>query len=112
MLPDSLLDDLLLFRTNREWEQFHTPKNLALSISLEAAELLEIFQWTRHDAEVSLDQKNKIKQEIADLIILISYLAHDLDIPIIESVREKLLINDGKYPVTKSKGRSDKYDAL
>lgn len=112
MISEEILKKLLNFRTERDWEQFHTPKNLALSINLEAAELLEIFQWTKEDALIDENKLKELKHEIADIVILINYLANDLDISIDEAVEEKIKINADKYPIAKAKGRSDKYNQL
>lgn len=114
MLSKDVLAALLAFRSNREWEKFHTAKNLAASISIEASELLEIFQWCS-DAEinaVSHSMRADIEREVADVVILLSYFCNDLQIDLERCVREKLAENDRKYPVDKAKGRATKYDQL
>ena len=111
---NSLLKIILEFRKARDWEQFHNPKNLAISISLEAAELLENFQW--RDLEESLkfakENKGKISEEVADLLIYIFYLCNDLGIDFIDAIDKKIEENNKKYPVNKSKGKSNKYNEL
>jgi NTP pyrophosphatase (non-canonical NTP hydrolase) len=114
MLPDALVSQLLAFRSEREWEQFHSPKNLAIAISVEAAELLEHFQWT-NDSRPAAGLGHRMAQladEIADVVILVSYLAHDLGIDIEQAVARKLAENAVRYPVDKSRGSAVKYDQL
>lgn len=106
---------LLKFRRERDWEQFHRPKELAISIVLEAAELLEEFQWKtdeeikKHLSEGGLEN---IKEEVADIAIYILLLSHDLGIDLFEVIKEKLRKNAEKYPVEKAKGSAKKYDKL
>lgn len=94
------------FVHDRDWEQFHTPENLAKSISIEAAELLEHFQW---GDEPNLDE---LKDELADVITYCILLAKKYDWDIHEIVHRKITKNEAKYPVEKSKGNSKKYDQL
>lgn len=114
MISDKSLQRILAFRKERDWEQFHTFKNLAISITLEAAELLEKVQWTPDPDldEVVSERRKEISDEIADIAIYLSYMAHDLGLDIDDCVRTKLAMNEEKYPVEKAKGRSDKYDRL
>ena len=99
------------FRDARNWKQFHNPKDLAISISLEAAELLEIFQWS--GADVSADKKiNKVREELADVLIYSCLMANDLGLDISEIVKAKLDENNRKYPVEKAFGNSKKYTDL
>jgi len=112
MLSESLRNKLLEFRAERDWEKFHNLRTLSASIVLESAELLELTQWTP-DIElerVANEKLARIKHEVADLAILITYLAHDLKIDLEKSVSEKLAINAKKYPVDKARGSSLKYD--
>ena len=114
MISDHTLKRLLSFREERDWQQFHTFKNLAVSIVLEAAELLEIVQWVP-DSDVSqvvTKQRDSICNEIADIAIYLHYLAHDLGVDLEECVQKKLLLNEEKYPVDKSKGNATKYSRL
>ena len=114
LIVNNLIEKLILFRKERDWEQFHNPKNLAVSISLEAAELLENFQW--RDMEESLkfarENKEKISEEVADLLIYIFYLCNDLGIDFIDAINKKIEENNKKYPVNKSRGKSNKYNEL
>ena len=99
------------FRDRRDWKQFHTPYNLAASISIEAAELLEIFQWSNSmdPGDLCPDDWNAVADEIADVTIYVQTLALDLGINIEIAVLKKLALNERRYPVAKCKGRSDKY---
>ena len=110
-LSEEAVDMIVNFRDARNWRQFHNPKDLALSISLEAAELLEIFQWSGSDtsAEGKLD---KIREELADVINYSVLLAEACEINIDEIVKEKIAVNSRKYPVEKAYGRSDKYNKI
>ncbi len=101
------LKKLLQFREDRDWKKFHSLKNLACSISIEANELLELFQWGEECKDIS-----KLKEEIADIGIYISYLCHDMGIDIFQAMMEKIEMNEKKYPVWKSKGTSRKYNEL
>jgi NTP pyrophosphatase (non-canonical NTP hydrolase) len=114
MLNSNLLEKLLTFRREREWEQFHNPRNLAAALAIEAAELQEIFLWARDDELDSRidERRSAIEQEVADISILLSYLCHDLNIDIDVAVRKKMEINGLKYPVEKCRGSSRKYDQL
>ena len=95
------------FCTARDWDKFHSPANLAKSISIEASELLECFQWD--DNNFSLDD---VKEELADVVNYCIQMATKLDIDLKEIVIEKIKKNEAKYPVEKSKGVSTKYDRL
>jgi len=102
------------FRNKRDWRKFHNPKNLAISISLEANELLEHFQWKDlpDSIEYSKKNKDKISAEIADILVYILYLSNDLNIDIEQAIKKKIKENEEKYPVEKSKGNSKKYNQL
>ena len=102
---------ILKFRDDRDWKQFHNPKDLAISISLEAAELLEVFQWSGSDT-LCEQKKDKIKEELADVINYCVLMADVCGLDMDEIVQEKIKINDEKYPVKKAKGKSDKYSEL
>lgn len=106
-----LIDELVKFRDERNWSQFHNTKDLALAISIEAAELNELFLWkTREESE--LVDKNKLREELADVFAYALLLAgkHGLDVK--EIVLEKIKKNGVKYPIEKSMGTSKKYDEL
>jgi len=106
-MTDSLVRDALrTFVAEREWAQFHTPENLAKSISIEAAELLECFQWNA-DADT-----NAVKEELADVLTYCLLLADRLGVDPDQIVLDKLAVTRAKYPVDKVRGRSTKYDAL
>ena len=108
MLSDDTLSQLLAFRLERNWEQFHTPKNLAIAISVEAGELLEQFQWSTESSlfKVALPA---VQDEIADVCILLTYLARDLKIDLDEAVRQKLAKNGERYPIETSRGNARKH---
>lgn len=112
MIKQQLLDELIAFRKQRDWEQFHSPKELAISLSIEAAELLEWFQW-RSEAEIkqqlASDKRVALEDEIADVAIYLSYLCHDLGLDLNQVVEAKLHKNAQKYPIEKVKGRNNKY---
>ena len=111
---DHLIKELIKFRKERDWEQFHTPKNLAESIVIEAAELLELFQWqSNSDADTLTDeQREEIHNEVADVVIFLLYLCHDLGIDIDDAVKKKIKRNASRYSVEKSKGNATKYNKL
>ena len=114
MLTPRLVNALLEFRRDREWEQFHTVRNVASALSVEAAELLEHFVWSS-DQQVSNiveEHRRAITSEIADIAILLIYLTHDLSIDLEAAVSTKLTINEQKYPIEKSRGSNKKYTDL
>jgi len=102
------------FRDERDWMQFHDPKNMAVSIILEASELLEHFQWkTAEEVEKYARQNHaEIKDEIADIALYLFELADNLGISLIDAMEQKLKKNEMKYPVEKSKGKHTKYTKL
>lgn len=113
MLKPSTLLAALTFRRERDWEQFHTPQNLAIAISVEAGELLERFQWMQSgDAPLSDKGRLAIEHEMADIAILLSYLVHDLAVELDDAVLRKLALNAERYPVDKARGKATKYDEL
>ena len=114
MLSKTLLEALLQFRRERDWEQFHSARNLAASISVEAAELLESFIWASDEQvqEIVRSRHAEITEEIADIAILLTYLAHDLSIDIDAAVKNKIQANAMKYPVEKARGSNKKYSDL
>lgn len=105
---EQLIKELIKFRDEREWEQFHNAKDLALAISIEANELLELFLWKEAD-EVN---KDKAKEEIADILSFTLLLANKYNLNVMEIVLEKIEKNRSKYPVEKSKGNAKKYTEL
>lgn len=102
------------FCNARDWKQFHNPKDLALSLTLEAAEVLEHFQWkTPQEIEKYIEtNKNDIAEELADVLYWVLLMSFYLKIDIAAAVNEKMTINEKKYPVDKAKGRHDKYTEL
>lgn len=108
---NKVINELLNFRDERDWEQFHDSKNLAIAISIEAAELNELFLWK--SAEESNDvQIERIKEELADILSFSFLLAEKLKLNPFEIVSEKVKRNAEKYPIEKAKGKSEKYDEL
>ena len=106
-----LIEKILKFRDERNWDQFHNPKDLTISISLEAAELLEIFQWSGKDLEKS-DKLEDLKEELADVLIYSILLSEKLNLDISEIIEQKLLKNGEKYNKDKAYGTSKKYTEL
>lgn len=102
---------VLAFRDERDWKQFHNPKDLALSLNLEAAELLEVFQWSGDDLEV-LKKRERTVEELADVAIYCIYLADALNTSLSDAIKHKLDKNATNYPVRKAKGTSKKYSEL
>lgn len=107
-----VLAKLLQFRKDRDWEQFHSPQNIAQSIVLEAAEVLEIFQWKRTDAPLTKKEKEQLGEEMADVYNWLLLLSHDLEIDLEKTALKKIVKNSKKYPVEKSKGKAKKYTEL
>ena len=110
-MTQETINQILKFRDDRVWKQFHNPKDLAISITLEAAELLEVFQWSGKDISYEGKQE-KIKEELADVINYCVLMADSCGMNLDEIVQEKIKRNNEKYPVEKAKGKSDKYDKL
>lgn len=101
------------FVDEREWDAFHAPKDLALSLSVEAAELLEIFQWRDVQASaITAEDRQRIADELADVTMYAMLLADKVGIDLMDAVEEKLRANAAKYPAEKARGRSAKYDKL
>lgn len=105
------IDKVLKFRDDRNWKQFHNPKDLALSISLEAAELLEIFQWSGADT-VCESKIDNIKEELADVLNYCILMADVCGLDMDEIIQEKIKKNSEKYPVEKAKDSARKYNEL
>ena len=115
-MPDisPLIKKIISFRDARDWKQFHNPKDVAISLALESAELLEHFQWKNPQevAEHVKRHKAAIGDELADVLYWVLLLGHDLDIDVLKALAAKLRKNARKYPVAKAKGRHTKYDRL
>jgi len=110
---DELRDALRAFAAEREWERFHSPKNLASALIVEAAELLEPFQWLGEEASHRLepDALDHVRDELADVLLYLVRLADVLGVDLREAARRKLLVNAKKYPVDRARGSARKYDA-
>ncbi|KAF2337477.1 nucleotide pyrophosphohydrolase [Flavobacterium nitrogenifigens] len=108
---NKIIQELIQFRNDRDWEQFHDSKNLALAISLEAAELNELFLWKK-DNEVENINKDHLKEEIADILSYTFLLAEKHNLDVFDIVSEKIKKNAQKYPVDKAKGTAKKYNEL
>jgi NTP pyrophosphatase (non-canonical NTP hydrolase) len=111
---EALRDALRAFAAERDWEQFHSPKNLAMALSVEAAELLEVFQWMGDDESRKLDPAAHAaaSEEIADLLLYLVRLADQLGIDPVDAAQRKMADNARKYPVDKARGTSRKYTDL
>ena len=108
-----LRDELRRFAAERDWDQFHTPRNLATALAVEAAELLEPFQWLDEAGARDLppDTRAAVEQEMADVLLYLVRLADRLDVDLAAAARAKIARNVLKYPVDKARGSSRKYDA-
>ena len=111
MITKETVEMIKKFRDDRDWRQFHNPKDLAISLSLEAAELLEIFQWSAADLECA-DKIDKIREELADVLCYAALLADRCGLDMDEIIREKLAKNEAKYPVSAAYGNKAKYTEL
>ena len=113
---DELVKAVLAFRDQRDWRQFHNPKDLAISIMLEAAELLEHFQWkTPAEVEAFLadaEHRRQVGEEMADVLILLVSMADAVGLDLVETAWAKLEENARKYPVERARGTAKKYDQL
>ncbi len=108
---NEILEALLKFRDDRDWAQFHNSKDLALALMIEAAELNELFLW-KNGKEAEAVDKNRLKEELADVFAYAFLLAHKHNLDIRQIVLDKIKINAEKYPVDKARGRADKYTDL
>ncbi len=106
-MNQTTIDRIRKFSADRDWEQFHTPSNLAKSISIEAGELLECFQWS--DTEFDLEH---VKEELADVLVYCRNMLDELGLDEDEIINAKMDQNEAKYPVDKAKGSAAKYDQL
>jgi NTP pyrophosphatase (non-canonical NTP hydrolase) len=109
-----LRDELRAFAAARDWDQFHSPRNLATALAVEAAELLEPFQWLTDEQSRSLAPETRaaVEEELADVLLYLVRLADKLDVDLAAAARAKIVRNGEKYPVEKARGSSRKYDAL
>lgn len=111
MTFEELQRKVLAFSEERDWQQFHNPKDLAISISLEASELLECFQWSGADLEVA-SKREAMVEELSDVFNYCLLMANALDVDIIQATSEKIDVNAAKYPVGKARGTAAKYTEL
>lgn len=109
---DGLLEKIRRFRAERDWDQFHSPKNLAMALMVETAELAEHFQWLsqQQSRELPEPKRREIKEELGDVFIYLLNLADKLDIDLREAAHEKIEINSRKYPAERVRGKSWKYN--
>lgn len=115
---DATLQSLTLalrrFAAVRDWDQFHSPKNLAAALAVEAAELLEHFQWLTEEQSrnLSADKRAAVSHEIADVLLYLLQIADKLEIDVVAAANEKLALNDARYPAEQARGSSAKSDVL
>jgi NTP pyrophosphatase (non-canonical NTP hydrolase) len=109
-----LTSEIIKFRKERDWKQFHTPKDLAISLSLEAGEVLEHFQWKKpkETEQYIKEHKEEIADELADVFNFLLIMSHDLEIDLLKAGENKIKKNRLKYPIEKAKGRYTKYSKL
>ena len=105
---------IIAFRDARDWKQFHNPKDVALSLVLEAGEVMEHFQWKNEEEmeKYVKDNKIEISEELADVLYWILLMSHDLNIDVLDALEKKIEINENKYPVEKARGKHTKYNKL
>jgi NTP pyrophosphatase (non-canonical NTP hydrolase) len=108
---EDILEKIKTFVSERDWNQYHDPKNLAISLNLESTEVLELFQWTK-DNEINPAKLDNLKDELADVYYWLLLLADYYKIDLEKSLEEKLVKNEKNYPIEKSKGKSNKYNEL
>jgi dCTP diphosphatase len=111
---EALRDQIRDFAAARDWDQFHSPRNLAAALSVEAAELLEVFQWL-NDAQsqrLSEEALSRAKLEMADVLLYLIRLADKLGVDLMQASKEKIQLNEQKYPVEKARGNARKYSDL
>lgn len=110
----NLRDSLRRFATERDWDQFHSPKNLVTALIVEAAELLEHFQWLTEDGsrQLSTEKRTIVGEEMADVLIYLVRLADKLDVDLLDAAQRKVELNAHKYPPEKARGSSRKYTEL
>jgi len=111
---ESIRKKILAFRNERDWAQFHDPKNLAEALSIEAGELLENFLWktTEQSRKLSPEELKNVKKELADIFIFLTYLCEEYQIDLLKEVEKKIALNEAKYPADKARGSAKKYTKL
>jgi NTP pyrophosphatase (non-canonical NTP hydrolase) len=110
----NLTERIIAFRNARDWKQFHNPKDVALSLVLEAGEVMEHFQWKNKEEmeKYVIDKKEDISDELADVLYWVLLMSHDLNIDVLDALEKKIKKNEDKYPVEKAKGNHTKYTNL
>lgn len=106
-----LLERIKKFSKDRDWSQFHDPKNLAISLQLESSEVLELFQWTT-DNQMKPGKDEDMADELADVMYWLIMLSNHYNIDLVQALAKKMDKNEEKYPIDKAKGKSDKYTEL
>lgn len=111
---ETLSAELRNFAAERDWDQFHSPKNLAMALAVEAAEIMEHFQWLTEEQSCALppEKLHQVREEIGDVLIYLARLADQLGIDLLEAAVKKLEVNRTKYPVDKARGTAKKYTEL
>ena len=106
----AIVQKLNVFSSKRDWQQFHNPKNLAMALSVESSELLEIFQWLTPEESINLSDKqiSHLKEEIADVFLYLLKICDGFNIDLIQAAHDKIKINKKKYPADAVKGKADK----
>ena len=111
MRIEELQQEIIDFRDERNWKQFHQIKDLLLGLNIEVSELSQLFLW-KSSQEIDLIEKNKIEEELADIFIFLTYISKHFDIELSKVVKEKIELNNRKYPVSKSYNSNKKYNEL
>ena len=111
---EELIQKLRAFAKERDWDQFHSPKNLSMALSVEVAEVVEHFQWVTEEQSKNLpnDKLEEVETELADILIYLIRLADKLDIDLLAAAQSKIEVNERKYPVDKARGNAKKYTEL
>ncbi len=111
---DELTKKIIAFRDARDWKQFHNPKDVSLSLVLEATEVMEHFQWKNKEEieKYVIDTRGEIGEELADVLYWVLLMSHDLKIDIFDALNKKIKKNEGKYPIEKARGKHTKYNKL
>ncbi len=111
---NDLTKRIIAFRNARDWKQFHNPKDVSLSLVLEATELMEHFQWKSKEEmeKYVVTNKTDISEELADVLYWVLLMSKDLNIDVLKALERKIKINEDKYPVSKAKGKHTKYNKL
>ena len=114
MINQETINKIINFRDERDWKQFHTIKDLALGLGVEVSEFQELFLW-KTDKQIEEVKENKldnVKNEVADIFIFLTYICNHMGIDLDKAVRDKIMLNELKYPMSKSKGNNKKYTEL